>query len=274
VIGVGNVGSRVAEKARILGMEVLLCDPPLRNLTGDSRYQDLYNVLGADILSFHVPLILEGPYPTWHMMGRSTFEILSPKQFLINASRGAVIDNLELKSALSKRKIAGAVLDVWEGEPRIDYSLLHLVDIGTSHIAGTGLDGKINATEMVRKELCRFLGIQSPGNALSCYPEPRVIKPEEGLSAQSMISSVINQSYDIEADDAQLRALKLLGAERAAEGFHHLRTSHPLRPEFRHFIVDLAKQHEDLAETFVGLGYKIRAQKVGEEDLNAGFPGN
>ncbi len=56
VIGVGNVGSRVANKANALGMRTYLCDPPLRDSTGDTRYQSLDEVIGADILSFHVPL--------------------------------------------------------------------------------------------------------------------------------------------------------------------------------------------------------------------------
>ena len=67
VIGVGNVGSRVARKARALGMQVYQCDPPLRELTGDPRYQNLKDVIGADILTFHVPLVADGPYPTRHM---------------------------------------------------------------------------------------------------------------------------------------------------------------------------------------------------------------
>ena len=189
VIGAGNVGSRVARKARILGMEVLLCDPPLRELTGDSVYLNLDNVAGADILSFHVPLVFGGQYPTWHMVNGKMLDRLSPKQFIINCARGPVVDNPGLKSALLKRKIGGAVLDVWEGEPRIDYDLLELVDIGTPHIAGSGVDGKIKATEMVRDELCRFYSITPMNSRRLFYPKPRIIHPLEVNSAQDVISS-------------------------------------------------------------------------------------
>jgi erythronate-4-phosphate dehydrogenase len=260
VIGVGNVGSRVAKKARILGMEVLLCDPPLRDLTGDSGYLNLDNVLEADILSFHVPLVSEGPYPTWHMIDGNVLDRLSPRQLLINCARGAVLDNLELKSALLEHKIGGAVLDVWEEEPRIDFDLLDLVDIGTPHIAGSGIGGKIRATEMIRDELCRFCGIPSRGSMLSCYPKPRIIRPEEASSDQAVISSVIDQAYDILTDDAKLRALKRIENGHAAESFHRLRSDYPLRPEFRHFVVDLTEQHKDLAETLTALGFKLNAQ--------------
>lgn len=265
VIGVGNVGSRVAEKAQALGMEVLLCDPPLRDITGDARYQDFDRVLEADILSFHVPLVSEAPYATRHMINGSTLEMLSPKQYLINASRGAVVDNLKLKASLRDGKIGGAVLDVWEGEPRIDYDLLKLVDVGTPHIAGTGLDGKINATFMVRDALCRFLGTEPPDNAEDYFPDPQIIRPVEALSDQALISSVIGQVYDIEGDDAELRALGILSAESAAESFHQLRNNHRLRPEFRHFVVELDKKHEYLTETFTGLGFKLKTATAHKE---------
>ena len=68
IIGVGRIGTLVARKAAALGMKVLLCDPPLRESTGDERYGFLDDVLGADILTLHVPLTVEGPYPTLHMV--------------------------------------------------------------------------------------------------------------------------------------------------------------------------------------------------------------
>jgi erythronate-4-phosphate dehydrogenase len=257
VIGVGNVGSRVAQKARTLGMEVLLCDPPLRDMTGDPKYRHLDDVLGADILSFHVPLAFEGPYPTWHMFDRDTRDRLSPRQFLINSARGAVFDNRELKSALQEGRIGGAVLDVWEREPRIDYSLLELVDIGTPHIAGISLDGKIRAIEVARDELCRFFGIHPPRNIDWGWPEPSPIHPERGTADQDAVLSVLLQVFDITKDDADLRALQCIPAEQAAAGFDRLRDNHPLRPEFRHFAVDLAEQYANLAKTFAALGFKF-----------------
>jgi erythronate-4-phosphate dehydrogenase len=258
IIGVGNVGSRVAKKARALGMEVLLCDPPLREMTGDIRYKHLDDVLEADILSLHVPLAFGGLYPTWHMFDRNTLARLSPGQFLINTARGAVVDNGELKAALRKREIEGAILDVWEEEPRIDYSLLELTDIGTPHVAGITLDGKIRATEMAREQLCRFLGIRSSWNTDAFYPESRLIAPQQGVAKQGAILSVLLQAFDVTKDDADLRALGFAAAEDAAASFDRLRNDHLLRPEFSHFIVDLAERHGKLAETFSALGFKIR----------------
>jgi erythronate-4-phosphate dehydrogenase len=257
VIGVGNVGSRVARKAQALGMEVILCDPPLRDRTGDERYRSYDDALKADIMSFHVPLTREEPYPTWHMLDRRILDRLSPEQFLINSSRGAVFDNRELKCALQKRKIAGAALDVWEGEPQIDYSLLELVDIGTPHLAGTTLDGKIRATEMVRDEFCRFYGLKSSESMGELYPSPQKIQPANEKSGQLAILSVLQQIFNITQHDANLRALSSLPPERAAEDFEHLRISQVLRPEFPHYVVELEERQKDLADIFLDLGFSV-----------------
>jgi erythronate-4-phosphate dehydrogenase len=250
VIGVGNVGSRVARKARALGIEALLCDPPLRDTTANPQYRSLDDVLGADIVSLHVPLAHGGSYPTWHLFDRNTLGRLTPRQVLINSARGAVVDNRELKSALQAGKIGGAVLDVWEGEPQIDCSLLEWADIATPHTAGLSLDAKIRATAMARAALCSFFGMPSSWDTDSFFPAPRPIRPEHGTADQDAVVSVLLQVFDIAKDDAALR-------ERAAD-FDRLRNDRPLRLEFGHFVVDLAERQAGLAETFAALGFKFR----------------
>jgi erythronate-4-phosphate dehydrogenase len=258
IIGVGNVGSRVETKAKALGMEVCLCDPPLQDLTGDARYRTLDEVLGADILTFHVPLASDGLYPTWRLVDRKMLDRLSPTQVLINTSRGAVFDGRELKNALRQKRISGAILDVWEEEPVVDYSLLELVDVGTPHIAGGALDGKIRATEMIREELGKFLGIQSIGLEDSIYPEAKVLRPETGTGGQEAVHSVLLQAFDILAKDAKLREFGAAAAEQAAAGFERLRTERPLRLEFRHFTIELNPAQQGLAEMFQALGFQTK----------------
>jgi erythronate-4-phosphate dehydrogenase len=266
VVGVGNVGSRVAKKALALGMEVLLCDPPIRDLTGDPRYLMLEDVLGADVLSFHVPLAKEGLYPTWHLINDDRLRSLSAKQFLINSARGAVIDNQALKSALQEGRIEGAVLDVWEGEPKIDYSLLDLIDIGTPHIAGSSMDGKIRATEMMRDALCGFLGIKTSGGLDWAYPAARQIHPPEQGDCQFRVLSVLKQAFDILKDDADLKSLRNLPANEAALRFERLRTQYAFRPEFRHFTVGLDKRNIDLTETLAALGFRILGSRAAVQE--------
>jgi erythronate-4-phosphate dehydrogenase len=264
IIGVGNIGSRVEKKARAQGMQVFLCDPPLRDSTGDTRYRDFDEAVGADILTFHVPLVTEGPYPTWHMIDRRALDRLAPTQFLLNTARGAVFDDAAVRTALADKKIAGAVLDVWEGEPEIDYELLTLADIGTPHIAGFGIDGKIRATEMAREELCRFFQIQSSWDVGPLLPEPVVVCPERGRTGRQAILSVLLQAFRILDFHSKLKDIGPGQPERLAETFDILRNRQPLRAEFRHYIVKLTGQNTILAEDFKALGFKV---KVATSDL-------
>jgi erythronate-4-phosphate dehydrogenase len=256
IIGVGHVGSRVEKKAAALGMQVRLCDPPLRESTGDPRYGFIDSVIDADILSLQVPLTTRGPYPTHHMIDHRILQRLTPQQFLVNSSRGAVVSGQDLKQALGERWIGGAVLDVWEGEPKIDYALLDLVDLGTPHIAGFSLDGKVCGTAMVREELCRFLGLQQVWNHGKVFPPPQRLRLQTGKRAQDAIRSVVLQAYDIRRDDTILRASKEISGDAAAQGFDRLRTGYPLRPEFSHYIVELA-EHAWLAPTLEALGFVV-----------------
>ncbi len=259
IVGVGHVGSRVLEKVRALGMRVLLCDPPLRESTGDQRYLSLADVLPADILTFHVPLTRNGPYPTYHMADRALLDRMSPGQYLMNAARGSIFVGDALKAKLVQGQLEGSVLDVWEGEPRIDYSLLDLVDIGSPHIAGYSLDGKVRGTEMIVEELCRHFGIPFRWDSQGIYPKPVRIRPAPGTGGQDAVRSLVLQAYNILRDDSNLRALKSLAPEEAKAGFDRQRNEYPLRPEFRHYVVELPDALSELAPILRGLGFEIAA---------------
>ncbi len=263
IIGVGNVGSRVEKRARALGMEVFLCDPPLRDQTGDERYLSLDEVLNADILTFHVPLTWDGPYPTYHMVDRSVLDSLTAHPLVINTARGSVIVGSDLKSALSENRLAGAVLDVWEDEPGIDLSLLEFVDIGTSHIAGYSVDGKVRAAEMIFDSLCRHFHISASWDTSGLYPQAATIRPQAGLHGQDALCSIALEAYPILRDDEQLRKLLEMPAETAREAFDALRNQYPLRPEFRHFVVDLPAGQPGLAEIAGDLGFKASDPAAG-----------
>ena len=256
VIGVGQVGSRVARKARALGMNVLMCDPPLRDATGDDSYQPFASVLKADILTFHTPLTDDGPYPTRHMLNRSVIEQLDSGQFLVNTSRGEIFDGRALSDALREKRVLGAILDVWEGEPNIDYSLLEFTEIGTPHIAGSTLDGKIKAVTMIREELCKFLGIASPFCTDGFYPPARRIRSQADAVPSEIISYVLCEAYDIAKDDAALRELSSLPENLRGKNYEQLRSTRFLRQEFPHYTVELDESHRGLTDIFLGIGFK------------------
>ncbi len=255
VIGVGNVGTRVAEKGRALGMRVLLCDPPLRDSSGDPRFGALDDVLGADILTMHVPLTSDGPYPTRGMIGREVLHRLRKDQFVMNSARGAVVDGGALKEVLHAGRIAGAALDVWEREPRIDYELVDLVDLATPHIAGYSLDGKVRGTEMMFDALSRFFGLSLHWGTDAIYPPQQAMVPDGGPGVQEATASVVLRAYDILKDDARLRAARGAPPDAAAQTFDDLRNHYDYRPEFRHFIVTVPVHDGPLARILRGLGF-------------------
>jgi erythronate-4-phosphate dehydrogenase len=255
-IGAGHIGSLVERKTRALGMEVLLCDPPLRETTGDPRYGFLDQVLQADVLTLHVPLTTQGPYPTFHMIDRRLLERLSPRQFVINSSRGAVVCGSDLKQALRERRIGGALLDVWEGEPMIDGDLLALTDLGTFHIAGSSLDAKVRGTMMIFQELCRYFQIQSEWNAGNLFPQPRRLCVEHGARGQEAVRSIVLQAYDVLKDDTGLRSLSQSGGNAPLFGFDRLRNAYALRLEFPNFVVEVPEE-SGLQPILAALGFRV-----------------
>ncbi len=231
VVGVGNIGSRVVGIAQALGMTALRNDPPLER-AGGSGFVSLDDLMGADFISVHVPLTKSGADPTWHLLDAHRLSRLGKKTILINTSRGPVVDNAALKRLLFSGRLAGAVLDVWENEPFIDIELLERVDLGTAHIAGYSLDGKVRGTQMVYEAACRFLGREPTWRGDVGLPAPATERVEVGghSSFLESLDSAVRQFYDIEADDRRLRGIHQT-ADRAAY-FRGLRRDYPVRREF------------------------------------------
>ena len=158
IVGVGHVGSHILSLAERLGMRILLNDPP-RADRGEEGFVSLETLARkCDIITFHTPLERNGEYRTFHLADRAFFHSLRKKPYIINTSRGEVVETEAILEALDKGLIGGAVLDVWENEPHINLELLDKVFIGTPHIAGYSADGKANATRMVLEAFCRFFG--------------------------------------------------------------------------------------------------------------------
>ena len=161
IVGVGHVGSRVARMAKELGMRVLLNDPP-RADRGEEGFVGL-DVLAkeCDVLTFHTPLYKEGIYRTYHLVNNELLFSLKRKPYLINSSRGEVVDTASLLAALSEGKVKDAIIDTWENEPEINKDLLKAAYLATPHIAGYSADGKANASRMSLEALCKFFHIDA-----------------------------------------------------------------------------------------------------------------
>lgn len=160
IVGCGHVGEKVKEVANELGMKVLVNDPPRQERGDNEPFVNLNDIAEkCDVITFHVPMIKEGNHTTWHLCNSRLMKKMKKKPFIINTSRGPIVDNLALMEALNEETIKDAVIDTWENEPDILIPLLNKVYIGTPHIAGYSADGKANADNMVIEGLCRHFGI-------------------------------------------------------------------------------------------------------------------
>ena len=242
IVGAGNVGSRVAAKVRALGMRERLNDPPLQRSTGDAKYRPIQELMDCDFITLHVPLEKGGPDPTWHMAGADFLARMRPEATLLNSSRGAVADNGALLVALNAGRPGAAVLDVWEGEPRIRLALLAKAALATPHIAGYSFDGKVNGTEMICRAACAFLGRKPEWSPARCMPPPRVpevvLDPRAAEPEESLREAVL-KVYPIERDDAALRKLASLPPAEQGAYFDRLRAEYPVRREFGNTTVRL-----------------------------------
>ena len=266
VVGVGHIGSKVAARAKSLGMAVLENDPPLARQSGDPRFLPLKEVLKkADILTLHVPLTPSGPDKTVHLIDAENLRLLKREALVINASRGPVVDNEALKKWLEHGKgKSAAVLDVWENEPTIDTELLQRVAIGTPHIAGYSLDGKINGVRMIYEAACAYFGKKptvNPENLLPDPPVPHVEIEASHKNDERLIHTVIKRVYDIRADDARLRELIHLRPDERGNYFDFLRKNYPIRREFSNTQVTIRNGTRMQREKLKILGFQVNSEE-------------
>lgn len=227
VIGVGNVGERLMRRLLRLGIETVGCDP-LRSGPPDLRLVTLEAALQSSVVCLHTPLTRAGPAPTWHLLGERELATLPRGALLLNAGRGPVLDNAAL---LRSRDDLWLALDVWEHEPAIDRRLLERVALGTPHIAGYSLDGKIAGARQLLRACCHRFGWVEPVQRAPAAPRPWV-EVAAGLPDAELIRRVLHGVYDPWADDRRLRAaVRGIGDEAVGTAFDALRRSYPVRRE-------------------------------------------
>ena len=248
IVGVGNVGSKVARLAALLGFRVLLCDPPRARREATNAFVTLDEIINrCDIISLHVPLIRDGEDATYHLFDRNRLSSLSRNQILINTSRGEVVDNAALKEVLKKKAICTAALDVWENEPLIDRDLMNLLFIGTPHIAGYSIDGKATGTTMCIQALGKFFDLPCRDWEVSEVPES--IRPSEfsidatGKTPQEVLADAILYTYNVRDDDTALMS--------DISSFEKLRSDYPVRREFPAYSVKLLNDDSGRSTVFL-----------------------
>ena len=260
VVGVGHVGSLVAAKATALGLVPVLNDPPKGRDTGLNCYRPIDELLDCDIITCHTPLTYGGPDPTYRLLGDPFFARLKPGAWFCNAGRGEVVDEAALGRALAQGRLDAAILDVWDHEPAIDPQLLASVAIGTPHIAGYSLEGKLNGTAMVYEAACRFLGVEPTWHADAAAPPPTVPHIAVSAAARSdtdVLADITTSVYPIAADDGALRQTATMSPVDRGLAFDELRRTYPTRREFRQTDVTVTGGSSGLTDTLRSLGFRI-----------------
>ena len=249
IVGVGNVGSKVAKACELLGMRVLRNDPPRQYQEGVSRFVDLDTIKReADIITFHTPLIKEGAYKTYHLADTTFFNELKKKPVIINSARGGIIETCAIKEALSNEIISGAIIDCWENEPTIDLEYMKMVDIATPHIAGYSADGKANATRMSLDSLADFWKMDKDSINSIVIPDVDNNLIDYSSIEKNQVSNIILKTYN------PLRDHDLLNSQPSS--FSTLRSNYSLRREYSAYTIKNIASDKDFS-LLKQLGFNI-----------------
>ena len=216
IIGIGNVGSRLAAKAELLGIQTLLNDPIRQENENLPNFVDLDTALSADIVTFHTPLTFDGPYPSFKLLNKNNFHNISEKTILFNAARGGVI----VEEIWEKMQTLENVIDCWENEPNINQNLQKTAYLASPHIAGHSVDAKFMGSFMVYEALCDFMGEKQQENIKN------LINPGVLALKSNNLLDCLNEVYDFKQDTVAIKNI---------ENFEYYRRNYPIRYEWHHY---------------------------------------
>ena len=168
IVGLGRIGTAVAERAKGLGMKIVAYDPFLSSekaLELGIESKDLKDVLReSDYITVHTPLTAETKY----IIGKKEFKIMKNGVKVINCARGGIVDEKALLEAIKQGKVKGAALDVFEKEPPIDNPLLRLdCVLGTPHLGASTEEAQVEVAKEMANQVVDALLHQDVRNAVN-----------------------------------------------------------------------------------------------------------
>lgn len=253
VVGVGNVGSKVAAAAEALGMRVLLNDPPRQRSEENPLFVELDKVLEeADVISLHVPLNKGGRDNTLELVNEEFTAKMKKGAVLINTSRGPIIKEEAVLKALQSARLSDVILDVFPEEPKISPQLLDALTLATPHIAGYSMDGKANGTSMSVQALSRFFKLGLENWIPEAIPEPPQLELLADASQGGMYEvlwQVFRETYDVCVDSENLKT--------DPGAFENLRGNYPLRREQTVYSVRLFQGYDEIRTILEKLGFSV-----------------
>jgi len=251
VVGVGHVGTKVARSAELLGMRVLLNDPPRARSEGEAAFCSLDQIRAeADVISLHVPLYTSGRDKTHSLINQSFLSGCKKSPLIINTCRGEVVDEMALINCLENKSLGDCIIDCWSNEPMISTRLLDLAFIATPHIAGYSRDGKANGSA----QMVHQLSMRYEWPLQNWYPEQlempminRILLNGSQLTVQEIIREAVTSTYDIWQDDSRLRS--------ATQDFEKQRGAYPVRREFPAYNIQASHLEIGVLDTLKKMGF-------------------
>jgi erythronate-4-phosphate dehydrogenase len=189
IVGVGYIGSHVADRLKKLGFTVILHDP-LRALHEPQFISSpLSDFCNLDVISLHVPLTFNGPYPTYHLINQAFLDHCMANSILINSSRGAVVDFSALNKTNPKQDLC---FDVWEGEPQLDGDILKFATIATPHLAGYSVQCRYRGIDMIYQYLYKNGWLEGESKPALEVPRQELCFNGQQLSWQEVVLAIFN----------------------------------------------------------------------------------
>ncbi|MEI6091279.1 MAG: NAD(P)-dependent oxidoreductase [bacterium] len=235
IIGYGNIGKLVAKYSQYLGLNILVNDPPLKDYGYDFpdffQYSELNDLIAkSDIITNHVPRILDGKYKTIDLINEQNLELVKPNSLFIHASRGKVVQESALIEIKCQKNMT-LITDVWADEPLINKELMKHSLLATPHIAGHSFEGKVRGTLMVVEAFEKFYNLKA--NKSYIYRLLDNYKPvnREIFDEKASILTSLKQNRQLVEDDKFLRELSTHDDNTIKKGFINYRQKYPVRKE-------------------------------------------
>ncbi len=229
IVGHGQIGRRLSSMLALYGIQTLVCDPFLEKENPTEAYVPLARIArDCDVITLHVPHTTDGPHPTHHLLGKSFFRSMlhHNRPYILNSSRGGVVDDFQLLDALEYKRIRGYCLDVYEDEPDVAPELLERALVCTPHVAGYSTEGKLEATRMALTATCNFFNLPALTPA---YAPVTTDKQPNTLTIAGHSLLDLRGMYDIAHDSITLR--------KAPHTFESLRDGYAYRHDLRGYTI-------------------------------------
>lgn len=235
IVGFGCIGQIVAEYCHLLGLKVMVNDPPLLehsySFPDYCEYTSIDRICSeCDIVTSHVPLTKTGKYPTQNLFGIDRIALLKNSSLFIHTSRGSVVDESALLDRLRKREIR-AVIDVWENEPLLNSELAKFCFFATPHIAGYSYDGKLKGALIMAEHLHNILGLEIDFSIIQTELQAGLKKVVPNKN-YSLLLDLLEQNRRFKEDFMDfLRLLLIEDKQEFSKQFDRLRKEYPKRRE-------------------------------------------